>query len=118
MENLIVTPYFKNLKIVISEMLESAENSIDIAMCWMTSERMSKALLNFSNTSLDFNKLADAGVDVRAYIGAGLMHHKYVVIDSKYTITGSLNWTNTGPNQNEENIMVVKGGLQNEVAME
>ncbi len=136
MENLTVTPYFKNFEIVISEMIESAENSIDIAMCWMTSEIMSKALLsvkkkgisvrllvyhdelNFSNTSLDFNKLADAGVDVRAYIGAGLMHHKYVVIDSKYTITGSLNWTNTGPNQNEENILVVKGGLQNGVAME
>jgi hypothetical protein len=135
MENLTVTPYFNNFKNVISDIIGSAEKSIDIAMCWMTSEIMFKALLsvkkkgisvrllvyhdelNFSNTSLDFDKLADVGVEVRAYIGAGLMHHKYVVIDSKYTITGSLNWTNTGPDQNEENILVVEGGLQNEVAM-
>ena len=135
MENLTVTPYFNNFKNVISDIIGSAEKSIDIAMCWMTSEIMFKALLsvqkkgisvrllvyydqlNFSNKSLDFNRLADAGMEIRAYIANGLMHHKYVVIDSKCIITGSLNWTNTGPNQNEENILVVEGGSQNEVAM-
>ena len=135
MENLTVTPYFNNFKNVISDIIGSAEKSIDIAMCWMTSDIMFNSLLsvqkkgipvrllvyfdqlNFSDTSLDFNRLAEAGIDIRAYVGDGLMHHKYVVIDSKCTITGSLNWTNTGPNQNEENILVVEGGSQNEVAM-
>jgi hypothetical protein len=135
MENLTVTPYFKNFNNVITAIIQNAENSIDIAMCWMTSEIMFKALLsvqkkgisvrllvyydqlNFSNKSLDFNRLAEAGMEIRAYIADGLMHHKYVVIDSRCIITGSLNWTNTGPDQNEENILVVEGGLQNGVAM-
>jgi len=135
MENLTVTPYFENFKNVISEIIGSAENTIDVAMCWMTSEIMYKTLLevqkrgvsvrllvyydqlNFSDTSLDFNRLVESGIEIRAYVGDGLMHNKYVVIDSKCIITGSLNWTNTGPYQNEENILVVEGVLQNAVAM-
>jgi cardiolipin hydrolase len=35
------------------------------------------------------------------------MHHKFVIIDNKVLITGSLNWSAHGVNNNNENIIII-----------
>jgi phosphatidylserine/phosphatidylglycerophosphate/cardiolipin synthase-like enzyme len=35
------------------------------------------------------------------------MHDKVAIIDSHIIITGSMNWTNAGENQNNENLIVI-----------
>jgi len=37
-----------------------------------------------------------------------LLHHKFIVIDETITITGSMNWSNNGNEENDENVMIIK----------
>ncbi len=37
-----------------------------------------------------------------------LLHHKFMVIDKAYVITGSMNWSNNGNNENDENTIIIK----------
>ncbi len=37
-----------------------------------------------------------------------LLHHKFMVIDGKYVVTGSMNWSNNGNDRNDENTVIIK----------
>ena len=37
-----------------------------------------------------------------------LLHHKFMVIDKRVTITGSMNWSNNGNQENDENVIIIK----------
>lgn len=37
---------------------------------------------------------------------SSLMHHKFAVIDNKFVINGSFNWTTNAPKKNHESIMI------------
>ena len=36
-----------------------------------------------------------------------LLHHKFAVIDARYVITGSFNWTESAERRNRENTVVL-----------
>jgi len=38
----------------------------------------------------------------------GLLHHKMMVIDREIVITGSMNWSNNGNEENDENTIIIK----------
>ncbi len=46
------------------------------------------------------------GIDVRVDKTDAHMHHKFAVIDRKYTITGSYNWTRSAEVRNYENVLL------------
>ena len=54
----------------------------------------------------DIFKLKYRGIDVKIDSIRSLMHHKFVIIDSQKVITGSYNWTRTGSEVNNENIVI------------
>src|SRR5207237_245993 len=55
-------------------------------------------------------KLRAAGITVKVENWGGKQHMKGGVIDDT-VVTGSMNWTNAGEKQNDENCLVIKGDL-------
>jgi phosphatidylserine/phosphatidylglycerophosphate/cardiolipin synthase-like enzyme len=53
--------------------------------------------------------LAQSGIPVRIQRGSegGILHHKFLIIDSSYVITGSFNWTRNASSKNDENFVVL-----------
>lgn len=112
--------------------LNRAEYSIGFQLLTLTRSGLATALVNKKNAGkrvrgdLDdstdigsqYRYLVNNGVDVRLKTGtAGLLHHKYAIIDAEYpywpntaTITGSHNWTNSAENSNNENTVIVRDG--------
>ena len=54
----------------------------------------------------DIYQLSRAGVDIRIDRTSHHMHHKYMVVDQGYALTGSYNWTRSAAEHNEENVLV------------
>ena len=57
----------------------------------------------------DILDLAKSGICVRSDDNAqSHMHNKFAIIDSKYLINGSFNWTTQAVNYNQENILIIE----------
>jgi phosphatidylserine/phosphatidylglycerophosphate/cardiolipin synthase-like enzyme len=54
----------------------------------------------------DIMPLFKKGISVRIDSEKSLMHHKFVIIDNTKVLTGSYNWTRTGADVNNENMLV------------
>jgi phosphatidylserine/phosphatidylglycerophosphate/cardiolipin synthase-like enzyme len=54
----------------------------------------------------DIVPLNKKGINVRIDSDKSLMHHKFVIIDNIKLLTGSYNWTRTGADVNNENMLV------------
>ncbi len=58
-----------------------------------------------------FNDLRSAGCQVYwAQVPAGytFLHDKIMIIDSQYVITGSMNWTQSANDDNDENVLIIQ----------
>ena len=49
-----------------------------------------------------------AGILLKTENYAGKMHAKSMIIDNTYLITGSMNFSNSGVNKNDENTVIIK----------
>lgn len=117
--------YFNNIGSEIISRLESAKDSLCIAMAWFTSSELFQELLNclsrkvkvelvlldnptnFMEFAPDFNRFIEAGGIFRlSKPENGFMHHKFCIIDNEILITGSYNWTYNAENRNIENIVI------------
>lgn len=117
------SPYDKAGDKIIS-LINSAKNYIYIPTFLITHKGISEALISAKNRGLDIKIIIDAnntstrntkhallrekGVQVKTEIFAGKMHSKAMIIDDKYIITGSMNFSNSGENKNDENLLVIK----------
>ena len=52
-------------------------------------------------------RLTDAGVTVEVSNMSRQLHDKFAVIDGKWIITGSFNWTSNAENRNRENLVIL-----------
>lgn len=103
--------------------ISKANKTIDIAMYYLTTRETAQELvkarerdvtirifLDQSQEHASYSKsryLMKRGIDVRFYVGSGLMHNKFAIIDDKVLITGSFNWTATADKENQENLLIM-----------
>jgi phosphatidylserine/phosphatidylglycerophosphate/cardiolipin synthase-like enzyme len=52
--------------------------------------------------------LRQNGIQVKTENFAGKLHSKSVIIDDTYTIIGSMNFSRSGENKNDENMLIIK----------
>jgi phosphatidylserine/phosphatidylglycerophosphate/cardiolipin synthase-like enzyme len=60
-----------------------------------------------SNEGTEFDKLLNAGLDVRLDGNPRLMHHKVIIIDGQVVIVGSYNFSNNAEYNNDENTLII-----------
>ena len=51
--------------------------------------------------------LKDNGIPVILDKNPGVFHHKVLIIDGKYTLTGSFNYTHSAQKYNDENFLII-----------
>ncbi|MBU3207121.1 DUF1669 domain-containing protein [Clostridium algidicarnis] len=119
---------FDNLENILLKEIEKAENSIDIAVAWITNTKICNALNIASKKGIyiriimnddEINKkMLKLENEIRVYKApsrgsfANIMHNKFSIFDRNTVITGSYNWTNKAE-YNNENIVII---LNEEIA--
>ncbi|MGI9287285.1 MAG: phospholipase D-like domain-containing protein [Pseudomonadales bacterium] len=107
----------------IVDLLHNAKQSIAICVFTISDDRISEQILNAHKRTLDVriitdndkandkgsdvDRLRQQGVAVRKDRSSNHMHHKFAVIDRRFLINGSFNWTRSASDRNEENILVM-----------
>ncbi|MCM8761725.1 MAG: phospholipase D-like domain-containing protein [Candidatus Omnitrophica bacterium] len=106
------TPNRKTDKIIIS-LIEGAESSIYIAGYSVSWEKMIE-LLNRKKENIDIKILTDRETKwifkdiVRIYSKPGLFHPKFIVVDKKYVLIGSGNFTDDGIYLHHNHFLLIK----------
>ncbi|XP_034543076.1 mitochondrial cardiolipin hydrolase [Notolabrus celidotus] len=102
----------------------SASSSLDVCVFAFSNMDLSRAVLALHSKGVIIRVLTDkdyaaitgsqigvlrkAGICVRCDTGSVYMHHKFAVVDNRFLITGSLNWTLTAVQCNQENIIITE----------
>lgn len=120
-----IQSYFQDIENIITNKLNTAKESIFVAVAWFTNQRLFDCLVNACHRSvnvrvlilndilnrnefgLNFGILVNAGAEVRFANTANnaTMHNKFCIIDD-IVITGSYNWTYHA-NINSENVVLI-----------
>lgn len=121
-----IQPYFDNIRSILLQNLNKAENTIIVAVYWFTNLELFEALLdklregidvkliihndfiNNRNNGLPFQKFIDNGGEFHFSNNENPMHNKFCVIDGKTLINGSYNWTYYAENKNRENVLLIE----------
>ena len=118
------SPQDKGIKNGILQLIKNAKKYIYIPAFVITEKRVTSELINAKKRGVDVRVIADslnastqhskhkelrnAGVLVKAENYAGKMHSKTMIIDDEYLIIGSMNFSNSGENRNDENMIILK----------
>ena len=128
LENTEVSVYFspqdKPLKNKILPLVQNAKKYIYIPVFIITDKNLVNALKNANSRGVDVRILTDAtgaanryspvdemrsaGLKIKIENRAGKMHSKAIVIDDLYLIVGSMNFSKSGENYNDENLILIK----------
>jgi phosphatidylserine/phosphatidylglycerophosphate/cardiolipin synthase-like enzyme len=103
--------------------LAKARKTIDVAMYAFTDSDLAWALVKAHERGIRVRVFLDSGqgaskyakgrffarrgLAARYYHGAGIMHHKFAVIDQRVVITGSYNWTASAEKRNREDLLII-----------
>ena len=87
-------------KRITDELVKAKQRGVDV--------KVIADALNVSTTHSKHKVLRDAGVLVKAENYAGKMHSKSIIIDDKYLVIGSMNFSNSGENRNDENMLILE----------
>jgi phosphatidylserine/phosphatidylglycerophosphate/cardiolipin synthase-like enzyme len=103
--------------------LQDALLSIDFLVYAFTSDEIADAMLERAEQGLhirgvfeasqisaagsEYQRLAEAGLDVRLDSNPNNLHHKVIIIDGTTVVTGSYNFTQSAEKFNDENVLVL-----------
>lgn len=118
------SPQDKVITNKIIPLVKEAQNYIYIPIFVITHEELTQALINAHNRGVDVKLITDAtnakisrskvkilrkaGIPVKIENYAGKMHSKTIIIDDNYLILGSMNFSKSGENKNDENCVIIK----------
>jgi len=118
------SPQDKAVKNAVIPMINDAKKYIYIPAFVITEQRITAELIKAKARGVDVRIIADAlnsstkhsktnllrasGILVKAENYAGKMHSKTMIIDDKYLIIGSMNFSNSGENYNDENLVIIE----------
>lgn len=117
------SPQDKTISNTVLPLIQNAKNYIYIPTFVLTHPAVTEELINAKKRGVDVKILIDAlnasgkyskhpilrqgGVEVKTENYAGKMHSKSMIVDDKYTIIGSMNFSNSGDKRNDENLVVI-----------
>ena len=118
------SPQDKSITNAVLPLIKNAKKYIYIPTFVLTEKRVTAELINAKNRGVDVKIILDAlnssikhskhkelrsnGIMVKTENYAGKMHSKSMIVDDEYTIIGSMNFSNSGENKNDENLIVIK----------
>ena len=123
-----ISVYFSPQDNIIEEyiipLIENSQKYIYIPVFVVTHKTINSALLKAANRGIDVKLIVDAtsatsryssvkylrnsGIKIKVENRAGKMHMKSIIIDDKYTIIGSMNFTKSGEKYNDENVLIIE----------
>ncbi len=105
-------------------LIRNAEKYIYMPVFFITNKKIEEALIQAHNNNVEIKIINDAtnahtkysvhknlrknGIKVKTENYAGKMHSKVIIIDDKYTIIGSMNFTRSGNYKNDENVLSIE----------
>ena len=118
------SPQDKALKNAVIPLINKAQKYIYIPTFLITDTKTTEALIRAKSRGVDIKIIVDAlnasakyskhhllrnaGILVKTENYAGKMHSKSMIVDDKYTIIGSMNFSYSGENKNDENLIVIE----------
>lgn len=112
-----------NCASIVVKWINRANSSVHVLIYSFTLDAIRDSLIDAKNRGVDvkivmersnanekgaeYQNLKNAGVDIRLDTNSGLMHDKVAVIDGHIVLTGSMNWSNAGVRENNENLLVL-----------
>ena len=118
------SPQDKPINNGVLPLIRNAKSYIYIPAFVITEKRITTELINAKNRGVDVKIIVDAlnastqhskhkelrnaGIPVKAENYAGKMHSKTIIIDNKYLILGSMNFSSSGENRNDENLIILE----------
>ncbi len=123
--NVCFSPFQRCTQRIIN-LINNSRKSVDVAMFSFTNRKIARALIRAKSRGVHVRVIIDEGtaktrhcvlpllinnnieVKVKRGSGGGLMHNKFAIVDGKYVITGSFNWTVSAQKRNDENLLIVK----------
>ncbi|MFH1773742.1 MAG: phospholipase D family protein [Methanobacteriota archaeon] len=108
--------------IQIIKAIDSAQTSVYVAIYSFTLDSIADALIRAKSRGVDvkvvmeksqvgkgseYERLKNAGIDVRLDKNQDFMHNKFAVIDGKIVATGSFNWSLHADTKNDENLLII-----------
>ncbi|MBE7710758.1 MAG: DUF1669 domain-containing protein [Cyanobacteria bacterium SIG31] len=118
------SPQDKTLQNAVIPLIKNANKYIYIPTFVLTSKEVSDELIRAKQRGVEVKVIMDAlnasikhskhnelrlgSIPVKTENYAGKMHSKSMIIDDKYTIIGSMNFSDSGENKNDENLIVIQ----------
>lgn len=87
-------------KEMVSELIQAKNRGVDV--------RIITDALNASAKYSKVRELRAAGMPVKIENYAGKMHSKTMIIDDRYLVLGSMNFSKSGESKNDENLIVIE----------
>ena len=105
------------------DLINNANNYIYLPTFLITHKDITNALIQANKRGIDVKIIMDAnntstrntkhlelrksGIPLKIENYAGKLHSKTIIIDDKYIVMGSMNFSNSGENKNDENLIVI-----------
>ena len=121
---ILFSPQDKGISSGVVPLVNSAKHNIYIPAFLITHKPLTNALIAAHKRGVNVKIIIDAtntgtrnstliplrtaGVPVKVENYAGKMHSKSIIIDNKYIVTGSTNFSNSGENKNDENMIIIE----------
>ncbi len=120
--------FFNNLQEIVVQRLNNATHSVKVAVAWINFEYYAPIFLNLVNKGIKvkiivnddknnsrylhiIGNLKEHGIKIKLLRTAGIMHHKFCLIDDKICMFGSFNWTDNANIRNIEDLNISDSNL-------